>query len=419
MNNNNYLLILKHKLTITFTLLVFVLSFLLWAIFFVSKYYSSINFEKRDFIKTTQSIHDGNMTLEQLSRVVNIWDKILERSSQQNSRTSLKNIVKGRDLNFLVVDRTWKLVYRHITWEIPLDSIWEIFELKYFNQVIIDDGFIIEVSKIYDLLQNEYDIVSFKKLHYWVSDLTKDLLWFILIIVLFSIVFYIIWFRFAQKNIAPIEQNIDDMKNFIHNAGHELKTPIAVVRWNLQIMWATKSFEKDLIEEGILESDKLSQLIDGLIELSDITSTIIFQKLDLKSEIDDIVWDYSKQIDEKNISLTIKWEKNLFAQANKDYFYILFSNILGNAIKYTQEGGEISLIVTKTGFIVKDNGMWIESYNLDKIFDRFFQADKSRHNHWFGIGLSLVKKIIDIFKWKIQVKSQKAKGTSFIITVKK
>ena len=100
---------------------------------------------------------------------------------------------------------------------------------------------------------------------------------------------------------------------------------------------------------------------------------------------------------------------------NKQYFYILFSNLFGNAIKYTQEWWKVDITLEKSKLIISDNGVGIKKEDQEKIFHRFYQSDSSRGQSGFGIWLALAKKIADIYKLKISIKSEEGKGSSFII----
>jgi len=93
----------------------------------------------------------------------------------------------------------------------------------------------------------------------------------------------------------------------------------------------------------------------------------------------------------------------------------MLSNIVWNAIKYNKNNWKIDIKIDKTKLSIKDSWKWIPSSDLEKIFDRFYKVDRSRNSDGFGIWLSLVKKIADIYKWKIEVKSKKWEWTEFII----
>jgi signal transduction histidine kinase len=100
---------------------------------------------------------------------------------------------------------------------------------------------------------------------------------------------------------------------------------------------------------------------------------------------------------------------------NKQYFYILFSNLFGNAIKYTKKWWKVDITLEKTKLVISDNGVWIKKEDKEKIWNRFYQSDNSRWQSGFGIWLALVKKIANIYKLQISLKSEEKKGTTFTI----
>ena len=86
-------------------------------------------------------------------------------------------------------------------------------------------------------------------MRYSFADYIADIAYFTIVIFLFSVLFYYIGFQFVSQNLKPVEDTLEDMHDFIQNAGHELKTPIAVIDSNLQIMRQTKQFEAGMIQE--------------------------------------------------------------------------------------------------------------------------------------------------------------------------
>lgn len=127
------------------------------------------------------------------------------------------------------------------------------------------------------------------------------------------------------------------MKNFVHNAGHELKTPISVIDSNLQLIDDIKSYDKEMTKEMKQEIQKLNSLINSLIQLTDINSLQKKEKNNLKEVTEEILKDFQQKIDKKNIEVSLKIENNIHIMAHKGYLYIFLSNIIGNAIKYNKE----------------------------------------------------------------------------------
>jgi signal transduction histidine kinase len=137
------------------------------------------------------------------------------------------------------------------------------------------------------------------------------------------------------------------MNDFIHNANHELKTPISVISSNLQLIKSTKSYEEDLIINSINEIKRIDNLIVGLSNLSNIHAISDMMEISLKNEIEDMIQELKQDTEKQNILLTFEVRKNIKIRANKEYFYIMFSNLLRNAIKYNRQNGQIHITLDK------------------------------------------------------------------------
>ena len=210
------------------------------------------------------------------------------------------------------------------------------------------------------------------------------------------------------------KENIKDMEQFIFNAWHELKTPLSVIKSHLQLALAKKQY-KDAIDNSIQELDKMNLLLEALINISVVHQESKKEWIDVVQELSYIIAQYVQQAKKNNISITIKEITPFTITANKGHFHMLISNLLSNAIKYNKKNGKIEIVVNSWEIIIKDTGIGIPSKDLDKVFDRFYQVGNVRNQDWFGIGLALVKKIIDIYGWKIELQSEENIGTTFTI----
>lgn len=247
-----------------------------------------------------------------------------------------------------------------------------------------------------------------------ISDVIKDILLFILFLSILSVLFYRVIYWFVWRLSIPIQENIQDMEQFIFNAWHELKTPLSVTKSHLQLALVKKQY-KDPIDASIKEIDKMNTLLDTLINLSVLNQETEKNLIDVSQEVENIVTQYSEQIQKNKISINIKKNNICFITANKWHVNMLISNILSNAIKYNKKGWSVEIEINSWILIIKDTGVGIEKKEIDNIFDRFYQVGNVRNQDWFGIGLALVKKIVDIYWWKITTISQEKKWTTFEI----
>ncbi|MDR3150261.1 MAG: HAMP domain-containing histidine kinase [Candidatus Peribacteria bacterium] len=128
------------------------------------------------------------------------------------------------------------------------------------------------------------------------------------------------------------------MNDFVHNAGHELKTPLSVIDSNIQMIKESRIYDEKMINELKNEVIKLNSLIDSLVELSNIDFFKDLEELNLKDCIDEVINDLKMEIKKKKIIVNIEIKENVFVKANKNYLYIFLSNIVGNAVKYNKKG---------------------------------------------------------------------------------
>ncbi len=379
----------KQKLTIIFTLLVFALAILLEGVFFTIKYFNYKTTDIKTFNTFISKVYKSDYWLNELSKIFNrknnYWEWMLHWEWVQK-------MWEGVQLNVLLINRDDnELVFSRIINDLDIEIIknsltrGDYWILYYNNKYIVEKFNIIENGI-------NYDILFIKEFKYSFFDYLIDLLGFVFITLLFSVLFYYIWSKFVWKNLEPVKNTLDDMQSFIHNAWHELKTPISIIHSNLQLIKVTKSFDKDLVNEWLIEINKLDWLIESLVELSNINSSESNEKIDVSLEIKSIIKDFKLLAEKKEVKIKFskKDKKQLFI--NRQYFYILFSNILKNAIRYSKRWWNINITLESNKIIIKDTWVWIKNEDLEKIFDRFFMSTSSRNSEWYGIWLSLVKK---------------------------
>lgn len=422
----------KRKLSIIFTLMTFFLFFILWSSYFILKYFSEKNIDLNSFISFIDSVNNSNSKKEDI--IKNNFDNNIDyilldsknniESSNFNislSNINLENIISLREKYLSENNKTnlksdiyyKKRVYYEYDEDDDEPELEEIYE-----KVDVPKTEINLPNKFYFfpdyILWFAWKFIFIKNYKYNLSNLFSDIFRFLLLSLFFSIFLYFIWKKFINKTFKPVEENISDMKNFVHNAGHELKTPIAVVDSNIQLMLEMKKYDEQMFLELKSEVLKLNSLLDSLIDLSDIWRFSEVNENNLSELVDEILKNFSLNLREKNISFVKNIPENIFVKANRNYLYIFLSNIIWNAIKYNKIDWNIEVIYDNW-LKIKDSWIWIEKEELNKVFDRFFKSDKSRNSEWFGIGLSLVAKIAEIYKWKIKVESELWKGTSFFI----
>jgi signal transduction histidine kinase len=219
-------------------------------------------------------------------------------------------------------------------------------------------------------------------------------------------------------------EKLEAGKNFISNASHELRTPITIIKGFAEALSDKEALEHIKIDEvmpKILSAcDRMDALIKRLLLLADVDQkTIELNKFDMASTLRQEVALF-QNLDPK-ASITYEGPQKTFFIGDEDLLKIVFSNLLSNSLKYSQEPKKIivSLKVLDNSLEIsfKDNGIGIPQTDLKKVFDRFYRVDKARTRKMggAGLGLSLVKTIIDKHQGYIGVESIIHEGSTFII----
>lgn len=410
----------KRKLTVVFTIMVYFLILFLWLIYFSWKYLRDASFEEEQFNNFFNILEQNEINFNDYKNWINRirkqkfikWEKIGENITQIQEVNIEREFRPNEFINYLLLNKNNEILWSDIKDEISLLMINDILANEWYYSLLRKWDFL--VKKIF-LKDTWNTIIFFKKLQYSFSEYLEDMLSFVIVLIIFSILLYYLWYKFVDEALTPVEENIKDMKDFIHNVWHELKTPLSVMDSNLQIMKELKKYDKDMIIEMKKEVIKLNSLIDSLVDLSDINAFKNLSEIKLNDIVREVVNDFNLKIKEKNINITCEIQEKFSIKANRDYLYMFLANIIWNAIKYNQSNWNLEIICKSSSLIIKDSWIWIEKKDINKIFDRFYKADKSRNTPWFGIWLSLVKKIADTYKWKLTLKSEKWKWTEFVV----
>lgn len=213
--------------------------------------------------------------------------------------------------------------------------------------------------------------------------------------------------------------------DFINNFSHEFKTPIVSIRGfakQLQLDdTLSEEQKKEYIEFIVKESDRLSSMANNILLLSKlenqqyVTNRSTFYMDEL---IRHAVLLFEKQWTEKDLELELDLCE---AEYTTDEYMLeqVFVNLLSNAIKFNRPGGRLCVTLKKEReglrITVEDSGDGIDEKNIQRIFDKFYQADPARVTQGNGLGLALVKRIVELLGGKISVRSEKGKGSAFTV----
>ena len=225
-------------------------------------------------------------------------------------------------------------------------------------------------------------------------------------IIVFVIVYYL-----SEKIIAPVQDSYDKQKLFIANASHELKTPLAVIEANMEALDVDKENEawKANIETEITHANKL---VLDLLQLAKMDAGNIAKSSSEPVNLDAMIKERVDIFKPKfSGKITFKKETNNanYTLPKQDFLQVL-DILLDNATKYGDK--KISIILKPKELVITNDGAVIEKENLEKIFDRFYQTDKTREGS--GLGLAIAKAICDQNHWQIACESEKP-ITKFIV----
>lgn len=217
-------------------------------------------------------------------------------------------------------------------------------------------------------------------------------------------------------------------KDFVSNVSHEFKTPIASIQGFAKLLEKdnlSKEDRQEYINIILEETGRLSNLSNNMIKLTNFENQeIVTNKKEYRidEQLRKAVIMLEEKINEKKIKVTLD-SKEISIIEDADLIMEIWINLLNNAIKYSNENGNIEIKVEEQEeFIqvdIKDDGIGIPKDKHERIFEKFYQAEKSHAYEGCGLGLAIVKRIIDLTNGKIEVESEEAKGTKFTVYVRK
>lgn len=239
---------------------------------------------------------------------------------------------------------------------------------------------------------------------------------FILIIILSAGIVYYSYYR--QQKLNKLQQN------FMLSITHELKTPIAGIKLNMQTLEKHKLDEDiklKLVKSSVQETNRLNDLCNNILmatQLEDSKQALYTEKVELVGLIHEII----VQIKERYPNLNILEElscKSAEVSGDKSLWQLVISNLLENARKYSGDSKDIIVSLSKQSgnyyLQVKDFGIGIPDEEKKKIFDKFYRIgnENTRTSKGTGLGLFIVKKIVRLYKYDITVKNNQPKGSIF------
>lgn len=260
------------------------------------------------------------------------------------------------------------------------------------------------------------------------SILTNLILTFLAVALLMLVAIFFISRFFANKSIAPIKEAFEKQKQFIGDASHELKTPLAVINTNVDVLLSNGedsiNSQKKWLNYIKSEVERMSKLTNDLLYLTQIDYSdvkMIFSNINLSETIENVILTMEAVIFENNILFDYDLEEGLTIHGNNEQIKQVVMILLDNAVKYTEPKGTINLSLKKINsnatLSITNTGKGISEDHLSRIFDRFYRIDKSRERKsgGYGLGLSIAKAIVEHHGGKIYARSVVNQSTTFIV----
>jgi signal transduction histidine kinase len=231
-----------------------------------------------------------------------------------------------------------------------------------------------------------------------------------------------------EERLAQLEQREREQAQFIADVSHELRTPLTVLRGGIEV-----AIERDrsadeyrqALSEALVEVQHLARISENLLFLTRGATghvTLSFSRVELCGFMRGVVEEFQPPAHEKGVRLGFKTSADSVSiLADRNRLKQVFHNLLDNAIRYTEKGSVLVAVRTEGGqaFVaVTDTGAGIEQEEMPYIFDRFFRSDRARkaYRGGSGLGLSIVRWIMEAHKGAVRVESRLGKGSTFEVS---
>ena len=248
----------------------------------------------------------------------------------------------------------------------------------------------------------------------------------VLVVVVCIVLVYILVFFFSKRAIDPVVKSVEKQKQFITDASHELKTPLTVITTSLKVL-EMEVGEQKWISKAQAQTEKMSELVNDLVVLSRLDEekpALRLGDFNISEAVTETAESFRDFAAAQGHTLELEVPPGLTYRGDEYAVRQLVSILLENAVKYSDEGGEIRLGLerAKRGVVLKTvnacTGM--DPAELDRLFDRFYRVEKSRSKQTggFGVGLSIARSIAEAHKGSIKAECPDEHTIQFVVILK-
>ena len=224
--------------------------------------------------------------------------------------------------------------------------------------------------------------------------------------------------------------SIETLKtDFFSDVSHEFKTPLTVIYSNAEMLKNDRALteeQQEYIDNILYSTKRLSNLIQNMLKLNKLEKQTILpvaSDYDVCAQLCECAVQYEDAWEQKNIDFEASLDDYAMVHADSELMELVWSNLFSNAVKFTPDGGTITLSETTDDnnviISISDTGCGMDEQAIKHIFDKFYQGDSSHSTHGNGLGLALVKRILELSDATITVKSVPQSGSTFTVTIPK
>ncbi|AOV09009.1 two-component sensor histidine kinase [Sporosarcina ureilytica] len=233
-----------------------------------------------------------------------------------------------------------------------------------------------------------------------------------------------------QQMTERLSENNRIRKEFVSDVSHDFQTPLLNIKGYSDLLLGKDLSEKERIDYAKViqsETNRLSSLTKQLLLLTSIdqlSAPLEYQTIRLDEQLRETARKFRWLLDEKEMSLSMDLQPVYFT-GDPNFLEKVWENLLSNALKYTQQEGNVDIDLTETSdsiiITIRDNGIGVDEHAISRIFDRFFRADDSRTQEVIGtgLGLSIVQEVVHLHDGEVVIESQDGDGTTCIVRLPK